>query len=312
MAVFSSFLNPLNIVKVSPEQIPQYNSRWVDDYFWMNRLNQYQQFAPKYAQPWQNNDVISLQLQGNSGQINIEVKNCKGKTVQGFIMTPKQQDSFEPSKFIYEANIAQTPFIPEGVYYYVFKVGVAPIVDVLIADPVYIAQKHPRTLLIQYKNRKFKQKFIFETGIEPSIRVRGYLQQIDPESEDTEFEDQTADITITKSVPYRLFKLTIEQIPDYMVTILNCIFGCSNVRIDGVAMTKNKEAKIESSFPSHANALKNYTMEMREAVNLDGKTFESSVISNDEITLLTNTDSKGFADTSEEASSSIVTFIDIN
>lgn len=309
--VISSFLNPLNLVKVAPVQIPQYNSRWVDDYFWMNRLNQYQAGAPRFAQLWQNNDVISLQLENNAGQITVEMKDCRGKTIQSFIMQQKQQNTFDPAFFIYEVNIAGTPF-PEGIYYPVFKIGVAPVSDVLIAEPIHYAPKHVGSLLIQYKHRTYREGMIFETGIEPSIRIKGILAQQDPESTDSVYEDQTADIITLKSVPYRVFLLTIEQIPDWMVTILNGVFGCSDVRIDGVYFTKNAEAKIESNTPSWANALKNYTIELREANNKTGKVFPGSVVSNDEITLTVNAESKGFADTSENASSSIVTFIDVN
>jgi hypothetical protein len=306
-----SFLNPQNWVKVSPTEIPQYNSKWIDDYFWKLRLNEYQKSAPPYFQLWQNNDVIDLQWENNAGQITIETKTCQGKTVASYIMQQKQQNTFDPSYFIYEAHMAQT-LLPPGIYFNVAKVGVSPISDVLISEPFYIQSKHPSTLLIQYKHRHFREGMIFETGIEPSLRIKAYWEMLDPESTDTTFEDQIADMVTLKSVPYRLWKLHIEQIPDWMINILNFIFGCSSVRIDGIAFSKNKEAKIESNTPSFNKALANYTIELREAQAKQGKEFPSTVVSNDEITLMVNAESKGFADTSENASSSIVTFIDIN
>lgn len=306
-----SFLNPVNWVKVSPNEIPQYNSRWVDDYFWKNRLNEHQLGAPNFFQLWQTNDVIDVQVENNAGQMTIETKNCQGKTIDSYIMQQKQQNTFDPAFFIYEAHMSQT-LIPPGIYFHVVKVGVAPISDVLISEPFYIAPKHPKTLLIQYKHRQFKEGMIFETGIEPSLRIKGVLKMLTPESTDISFEDQNADMVITKSTPYRVWELHIEQIPDWMINILNFIFGCSSVRIDGIGFSKNKEAKIESAVESFYGALSNYTIELREAVAKQGKTFDSDVTSNDEITLMVNAESKGFADTSENASSSIVTFIDIN
>lgn len=306
-----SFLNPQNYVKVSPQEIPQYNSRWIDNYFWKNRLNQFQLAAKNFYQLWQTNDVISLQWENNAGQITIETKTCQGKTVDSYIMQQKQQNTFDPAFFIYEAHMAQT-IPPPGIYFNIAKIGVAPVTDILISEPFYLLPKHPGTLLIQYKHRQFREGMIFETGIEPSIRVKGILEMLDPESTDTGFEDQIADMVILKSVPYRVWKLHIEQIPDWYINVLNFIFGCSSVRIDGIYFSKNKEAKIESNTSSNYNALKNYTIELREARALQGKSFDSVITSNDEITLMVNAESKGFADTSSEASSSIVTFIDIN
>lgn len=307
-----SFLNPQNWVKVSPTEIPQYNSRWIDEYFWKNRLNEHQLGVTPFYQLWQNNDVISLQWENNAGQISIETKNCQGKTIgSAYIMEQKQQNTFEPAFHLYEANMAQT-LLPPGIYFNVAKIGVAPVSDILISEPFMILPKHPGTLLIQYKHRHFREGMIFETGIEPSIRIKGILEMLDPESTDVSFEDQIADMVTLKSTPYRVWRLHIEQIPDWMIVILNYIFGCSSVKIDGIAFSKNKEAKIESNTKSFYGALSNYTIELREAVAKQGKIFDSDVTSNDEITLLVNADSKGFADTSENASSSIVTFIDIN
>lgn len=306
------FLNPVNWVKVSPDQIPQYNSRWMDDYFWKNRLNEFQKAAKQFYQLWQTNDVISVQLENNGGQISIETRNCKGQLVGSpYIMQQKQQNTFDPSYFLYEAHMSQG-LVPPGVYFHIARVGVSPVTDVLISEPFSIATKHAATILLQYKNRIHKAGMIFETGIEPWLRVKAYLEMIDPESEDVTFEDQISDIVTLKSTPYRVFRLHIEQIPDWLINILNYVLGCSSVRLDGVYFSKNSDAKIEGKNPANNNALKNYTVDLRESKNTEGKIFDSDVVSSDEITLSVNTTSKGFADTSQDASSSVVTFLDIN
>lgn len=309
--VIIPYLNPLNIVRVEPQHIPQYNTYWTDVYFWKNRLDEFQAAAPDFYQPWQHNDVVSIQFQNNAGQITVEIKNCEGFTVNSFIMTQKQQNVYQPDYFIYEMNAALNT-IPSGRYFFVFKVGVNPISDVLVSEPILVQEKHENTVLLQYTNRRMKGKFIFETGIKPSIRVPSRFRQQAPGSNDTLYEDQTADMVMIKSIPFRLWRYYIESIPDWFAWIIKNVQGCSDVKYDGLQMVVDDDAKFESTISQYSDALVNYQITLREAVNNDSKDFDSNVVSNDEISIMLNVDSKGFADTSENASSSIVTFIDVN
>lgn len=202
--------------------------------------------------------------------------------------------------------------IPSGRYFFVFKVGVNPISDVLVSEPILVQEKHENTVLLQYTNRRMKGKFIFETGIKPSIRVPSRFRQQAPGSNDTLYEDQTADMVMIKSIPFRLWRYYIESIPDWFAWIIKNVQGCSDVKYDGLQMVVDDDAKFESTISQYSDALVNYQITLREAVNNDSKDFDSNVVSNDEISIMLNVDSKGFADTSENASSSIVTFIDVN
>lgn len=304
------YINPINLVPVTPALVPQYVSRFIDDYLWMNRLNPRQSGVPSFAMPFQNNDVVSVQFQNNAGQVVVYLINCKGKKIDSFIATPKQQNKYDPSYFIYESHIALTPY-PEGRYFFLYEIG-TPVMRTLISEPIYIKPKHEGTLLFQYKHSQFRGNMIFETGIEPSVRVKANLKKQEPKSKDTLYEDQVLDMTMLKSTPYRVFDLTLEQIPDWFGEIFNWILGCSDVRIDGRYYTKNgDDAKFEKDMPAYYDALTDYRIELRESTNRNSKIFEVDEDTSEEFFITLNVDSKGFADTSQNASSSVITFIDV-
>lgn len=304
------YINPINLVPVSPVQVPQYVSKFIDDYLWANRLTTRQLGVTRYAMPFNNNDVVSVQFQNNAGQVVVYLVNCKGKKIDSFIATPKQQNKYDPSYFIYESHIALTPY-PEGVYFFLYEIG-TPVMRVLISEPIYIKQEHEDTLLFQYKHKQFRGNMIFETGIEPSVRVKGHLKKQEPKSKDTLYEDQVLDMTILKSTPYRVFDLTLQQIPDWFAEIFNWILGCSSVRIDGRYYTKNgDDAKFEKDVPAYYDALADYRIELRESTNRNSKMFDVDEDTSEQITITLNVDSKGFADTSQDASSSVITFLDV-
>src|SRR5688572_27038626 len=161
------YINPVNLFEIEPVTIPQYLSKFIDDYRWADRLTPQQQMIQPFYQPWNNNDVVSVQFQNNGGQVTVYLVNCQGKKIDSFIATPKQQDKYQPDFFIYESHISLTPY-PEGRYFFMYEIGV-PVSNVLISEPILIQAEHPGTLLLQFKHRKFRGNMIFETGIEPSI-----------------------------------------------------------------------------------------------------------------------------------------------
>lgn len=308
--VIIPYLNPINFVEVSPKVIPQYVSKFIDDYRWATRLDPQQKGVYPFYQLWQNNDVITLQFQNNAGQITLYLVDCSGKTVDSFPFISKQFNKYDPTYFIYEVNVALTPY-PAGRYILYAEIG-TPVNTALMSEPIYIKPRHEGSLLYQYKNKQYRGNMIFETGIEPSIRGKSRLKKRAPVSKDTVYEDQVLDMTMVKSKPYRVFDLTLEQIPDWMEEIYNWIFGCSSVKIDGRYFTKNgDDAKFEKGVSAYYGALNDYSIEMRDSMTRNSKIIDTVENTNEELTIQLNVDSKGFADTSENASSSVVTFFDV-
>lgn len=312
--LYISHINPLALYEVDPAEVPQYISKHMDDYTYNERLNQYQQGAPQYYQPWQMNDVIALQIQNNAGQLEVEIMDCNANVIQSFNMDQKQQNTYQPEYFIYECAAALT-LLSEGRYFFVIRIG-SPVTKSLISEPLYVKSRQENTVLIEYTHRKYYQNIVFETGIEMAIRVHGILRLKDTPSKDTLYEDQVLDMTMIESKPYRLWEFILfgneGGVPDWMQDKISQILGCSNLRFDGKYFSKNGEsAKWEDTQVFFNQALKARSIELREAINRNSKVIDTVANTNEQLVVALNVDSKGFADTSSEASSSVIQILDI-
>lgn len=301
-----SFINPLQLVDINPVNIPQYISRFMDDYLLTVRLNQWQ--AKSFLQVWQNNDVVTLQAQNNMGALQVDIIDCKQSVFLSFLMDQKQQNLYEPTTFIYESNSSLGP-LPESVYF--LRVTAGGGLKTMISEPICVKELHENSLLIEYVNRSFYQGIIFETGITPSIRVQGLLTLKDTQAKDTIYEDQVLDMVMVQSKPFEVYELLLFQIPDWMRKKINRIIGCSDLRIDGKFFTKNEGAKWEKENITDNGLLADYKIELRELINRDSKLILTDENENQELNIILNVDSKGFADTSLDASSTILTVIDV-
>lgn len=309
MSLYIPYCLPLKFIEISPSQVVQYVSKHMDDWMLQNRLNEWQKGF--YANPWLKDDSITLQLILNTGQPTIRVIDCTGATVIGpQLMIQRQQNQFDPTTFIYESATSLNALQDGQLYWFKITSGILT----LISEPIQAFSTLTNSLLIQYKHRKFYGGIIWETGIEMNLRIPGMIQLKPPVSKDTLYEDQVLDMTMIKSVPYRLWELLVGApclIPDYLIDQLNRIFGCSSVRIDGRYYTKNDGFKWEEAENQQNNLFKGYRGELREMINRNYKIIDSGVNTNETVTILTVVDPKGFADTSEAASSDLVQFLDV-
>jgi hypothetical protein len=300
------YINALQLLEIAPAQIRQYQSYHMDDWMLQNRLNQWQ--SGSYASPWLRSDSIYLQVQTNTGQPTITVIDCNGAIVIGpQLMIQRQQNPYDPGTYIYESATSLNA-CQEGVQYW-FKITTGSIT--LISEPVLIYEDYANSLLIQYKHRKFYADVIFETGIEMNMRIPGFLRSKPPAAKDTLYEDQILDETMIKSVPYRLWEIYMGagvRVPDYMIDKLNRIFGCSSVRIDGRYYTKNEGFKWEQVDEEQNGTFFAYKGELREMINRNSKIIIPSTNTNEYVVIAGLVDLKGFADTSESASSNITQF----
>lgn len=308
--IYDPYLNPLQLVEVNRTRLPQYVSRFMDDYWLAERLSSWQQLPDgPYYQPWLPSDNIALQFQNNAGQLKGTVINCQQTLQIPFILDQKQQNKYMPDYFIYEMSAALN-VLPVGQHYFmVIEVGDTDVV--LLGEGFDLQTEQPDTLLIEYTNRSFYGNAVFETGFAPSLRLRGTLQLEDPVSKDTLYEDQVLDMVMVLSKPYRLWELTLINIPDWMVDKLNWILGCSNLRIDGRFYTKNEGAKLTSQDALGNGTLKTYKIELREQLLRNSKIIDTASNTNEALSIMLNSTSKGFADTSTDASSSVVQFLDV-
>lgn len=307
MKVLLPYISALKLLEVAPSQVEQYLSKHMDDYFLNHRLNRWQ--FGRYANKWLTSDSIPMQVQTNAGQLQIDVVDCHGTVYITELMIQRQQNRYDPTTYIYESSTALEP-LPQGIYWFKFtNDNVA-----LISEPIEVVNTLTESLLLQYKHRKYYEGVIWETGFESNMRVPGVLRYKPPAAKDTVYEDQVLDMTMIKSVPYRLIEILAgagDMVPDYFIDTLNRIFGCSSLRIDGRYYSKNEGFKWEAADEVYNGVLYSYRGELREMLNRPYKLVEPGTDQNAITTIMGMVDLKGFADTSESASSNLTQFEDI-
>lgn len=309
--LYASYMLPVTWYDVEPAEVTQYISRHMDDYLLAERNTRWQHGG--YRQPWLTSDVITTQFTNNLGSITIKMIDCKLNTQFATLMQQKQQNTYEPDYFLYEASQALNA-LPAGVYYLLAEVGTGPNKR-LISEPIEVSERIENTLLLQYKHRKYRAGIVFETGLDLSIRVHGFLRLKPPASKDTLYEDQVLDMTLVDSKPYRIWELVLfgpdGGLPDWMIDKLNWILGCSDLRIDGKYYTKQEGAKLEEGDNIQNGLLKSYRIEMREQTNRNSKVFSSTDNTNEQLNILLNVSSKGFGDTTTGDSSNIFQVVNV-
>lgn len=302
------FVNPLHLLELAPAQIEQYLSRHVDDWMLSNRLNRFQQGA-SYANKWLQSDSIVLQIPCNTGQPQIQVIDCNRTVYITQLMIQLQQNTIDPSTFIYESHTALSSLAP-GFYWFKITSGIT----VLMSEPIEVRATLDLSMLVQYKHRKNYADVIWETGIEMNMRIPAILRQKSTAAKDIVYEDQVSDMTMIKSVPYRIWELLLgagDMVPDYIMNSLTWIFGCSSARIDGRYYTKNEGFKWEDADEQYNGVLYSHRGELRELLNRSSKIIQAGVNTNEQVTIMGAVDLTGFADTEFGGSSNIAFVEDI-
>jgi hypothetical protein len=305
--LYISNLNPVKFHENDPVTLPQYLSKFFDEFPFLETIEAWEQYQP-FCQTFQTTDSIKIQVQSNYAPLTIQVINSRGRVFDTIILDQIAQNELEPGMFIYECEIPLTDY-EDGQYFLKMLCGSGPL-QTLISEPLFIAESHENSILLQYKSTGYYGEIIHDTGYYPSIRVLGKIKYKQPASKDTYYEDQVLNMTLLNSGPYRLYDLILSSsfgIPNYLIDKLNWILGCKTILIDGRQFTKNEGAKLEEKaiedYP-----LRGWSIEMRESRNSGKKTFDNDGINYGPDSFVVSVDTKGFG-MLDDGSSNI---IDIN
>jgi hypothetical protein len=281
-----SFLNPLKFIPYSATNTPKYLSKHMDDFFYYETIRPWQQ-RRQYYQPWMNTDRISLQFQSNLDPVKVSLIDVDERVYNSTTFSQLLYSFDDPTMFLYEGGIDLNPY-GAGLYFVKVECGVIdsdgnfPLT--LISEPIEIASVHKDSLLLEYSHYEFYNDIVFETGFAPEIRIRATLRLKSLSSKDTFFEDQPLNMTMLQSRPYRIFQLLIggaKGIPDYLADMLNRIFGCSNLLIDGKPFTKSDGAKMEDNSQDNY-PMRGWAIDLREAENITANIYQDGFLIREE------------------------------
>lgn len=289
------YLLPIKFTLINPVEIPQYVSKHMDDWLFVETILPWQQKVTGLQQ-WQINDTVKLQFQSDYGPINLNLYRCDGSRVHTVSVAQVRQNADFPSFFIYEVSLSFQAFTA-GQYYFTVTCG-NPVGLTLVSEPFKLSERVENTLLLEYWHRVYKDDVFFETGIQFSVRLPGLIKFKQPKSRDTIYEDQEANMEMLKSVGYDLWELRLglsAGIPPWLIRRVRDMLGCSTVKIDGRLYTKNEGAEFEETAQENY-PMSGWIIEMREKLKRSSVIIETDSNVVGEFVVVISADSKGFGD----------------
>ena len=270
---FISHLCPAKFVPLNEALDPHYHFVHMDDDWFINQV-QFWIHKQNYFSPWQFNDEIRLQvITGGIGPVQIDVIDCKGKTISSTPMNVITTSALKSPNVLYELPVSLSGLssVGEGVYYLVININGTPI---YISEGLWVKQDWPMTLLLAYKHTTNKQSMIFSTGYNPVIRVHGWLDDFKPMAKFSVYENQPADIEMLNGIPFRYHKLNIaaaQGVPDWVPDKVNRIMLLDTTLFDGKQYSRDGDSEWEvkntDSWPRRY-----WSLGIRPAQNRDGIT----------------------------------------
>lgn len=296
---FISHLCPVKFVPMDQVQDSKYHFVHMDDDWFINQVK-FWIHKSNYFQPWQINDTINLQMiTGGIGPVQVDIYDCNAKLVYTTTMGVVPTSALQGSSVLYNLALNITSIgLTEGVYYIVYTVGTKK----YISEGQYIKADWPMTLLVNYRHSSNKQSMIFSEGYSPNMRIHGWIDQFNPEGKFAVYEDQPADLEMLNGIPYRSHKLNIAAttgiqgvgVPDWVSDKMNRIMFLNSVTLDGLAYTRDAEAKWEIKN-TEAWPKRYWSLSIRPAANRDGITQTSDGLDTN-VAVVYNIDGNAFGD----------------
>jgi hypothetical protein len=223
---------PLNPVKFIDRKLGRF-----DGSLGVDLINAYQEHKC-YFQKWQQDDVSYIQVLSKFDFIT-EVIDLESGLIAAALPVTMANTMLTGQTFnIYTIDLNFPVLALASGYYYLKTtyLGAAIEPTVLRSEPFHLAEEHPNTMLIEYRNSENNFSVVFFENLFFKFRVEGLIANFNPESDDLIYNDQKRNATLLDSIPYRSFTLFIgnqEGIPDWVADKANRIFSCDSITIDG-------------------------------------------------------------------------------
>ena len=288
-------INPLHLTLEGYTPPPQYRSRNIRDYQFEDTIRSFE--TPVfYAQPWQMNDPIRLQIHSPIGFVRATVYDEFDAPIFGQDFAQIKPSFFDPSLFVYELDMDLSIFA-EGLYRMRITFG-SPIVATLVSNILYIKEEWKESSRIDYKHFKHYANVYFQSGFSPCIRIYNQLDYEEPGSVNTTFENQRANMTMINRKTFDVFRLYTggpEGIPHVWISKYNIIMGCSYLNIDGILYTIATEGSKFTETKEKDYPMRGWSIELREKLNRTAKIITAEGAQNNlGLVVAVNVESKGF------------------
>lgn len=258
------FLNPLRYKENGYSN--NFNTKYFDLFHYPETIRDFEVLAD-YKQPFLLSDPLVQYFVSTVDSATINYYKCDGTPVHSVSLTAAFTFTLPSDPlFAYSVYTDTTDLndLGEGVFYARITDGLTTFESELFE----VASSQPGTVLIKYRHSKGYQDVIFEklaSDFYFYVRVQGYVKHNLPERVSTTYEDQVLNMTPLRNIPYNSWAYITDStgIPNYMIDILNRVFGCFTLYIDGRAFTVPQDAKWEEK-EEEFYPLRGWGIDMRE------------------------------------------------
>jgi hypothetical protein len=225
---------PFKMVPATPTPGIHFDDDWT--------CNQIKSFETKvyYQQKWVKTDVTKLQVESSVVPASMQIYSRTGQVVK----TINWEQVFAGTSYsIYELAF-DIHDLPDGIYFIYAKATFGGIDYPAISEPIYSKSAWPNTLLFTYNNSFNDFGIAWTTGIRMKFRCEAAIMDFTPQRGATDYVDQLADKTVLSGYPSRQLKLYVGDqrgVPPYVPDILNRIFDCDSVDINGKNYTADSD-----------------------------------------------------------------------
>lgn len=299
-------LNPVRFYEQSPAQFDEYLTRFMDDYRYADTILPWQ-VRKLYAQRWQTSDAIRIQVESTFDPLQLDIINKYGQVVNSLLAIQIIPNKYIPGTYVYEFTHSWNGYEP-GCYLLRLSNG-NPNEFAMVSEPQHVAVTHPNTVYIQYRNSRFHGDVVFETGIRFNFRVEASFGPLQPGARLQTYEDQKLNPTILSARPFRTWPLVIGGtfgVPDWVTDLVNLIWCCNEVSVDGKLFARAGDAELEFSDEDDEYPLRAITINLQEGLNRASKIVNPDINTNIKLVVVGVGDTLLFGDLSANSSSNLV------
>lgn len=304
-------LNPVPFYKTTRENLPKYFTKFLGDFLFKERLYAWQQ-KDDYLQIWQTTDIINLQFESTFDPIIVKLVDENGYAVITLPALIGMPNKYLPGTYAFEVSMSLAD-LPTGFYYLQIELGNAgPQQVILISDTQYISSEQiENSLLMEYFNSRFHNDVIFETGIKFQYRVFGNFGFLDKARADEIYRDEKYTSTLLTSKSAKQWPVNFGDefgLPDEAINLIDEIWSCDNVSIDGNLFgiadgTKPEYTTIESDNIYPKRGMK---VTVEAGINRNSKIFAIDTDTSKKLITSIIVDAKVFGDLSNQGSSNTI------
>lgn len=313
--LYIPYINPIKFIDSAYAPAAPYNSKHFDDYLFAQRLYEWQTPAD-FKQVWQKTDIIRLQFESTFDPIVVDILDSDGNAAITQIALIGLPNKFLANTYSFEVELSLAT-LATGCYKIQITAGSAgPTQKTYISGWQYVYDGViDNTMLIEYYHNRYHEDVMFETGIEFQFRVHGKFGFMNPASSQERYKDQQYNPSILSSKNFRQWPVHFGDefgLPDDIIDLLNRIWTCRSIFIDGKAFgAVDGKFELSDGGTDGVYPKRSVKLEVEEGINRRSKVFAQDTDTTKKLVTSIIVDAKVFGDLSNQGSSNAVPVINI-